>query len=119
MVRGADVMLRRAFLKLLAALGMAPAVGVASTRDEFKAVQEAFDALPALPPKYALIHATEYGGCGKPAILLIEKPAYGTIVRSSNFRHLDGTPVLPLEVRKCDSCGGRRVRFESRFILER
>ena len=43
--------------------------------------------------------------CGRPAFLLADKPVPGVRFLSSQSFHLDLSPIEPMSICQCDSCG--------------
>lgn len=56
---------------------------------------------------FILVHAT---GCQKPALRMTRRPQAWDPIRSSMFRHLDGSEVQSGSKMACDNCGGQLLR---------
>jgi hypothetical protein len=59
------------------------------------------------PLPYAMMHVLGINPCGGRALLMPKNPHFGAAVMSHQFRHLDGSRVLPGSPIVCDSCGRR------------
>lgn len=56
--------------------------------------------------------------CGKVALLTNRIPVKNETILSSNFSHVDGTPIKPFDQMTCDSCKKQLYFFSDNFIFE-
>jgi hypothetical protein len=83
---------RRTFLKLVAAVAAAFPVAKVSAAAEGEAGE------------FFMLHLAGGRPCGHIALLMVENPGYGAPLRSSQFRHLDGSRIQPPSRPMCDHC---------------